>query len=236
MNIINRFGFLLAVVASALITSCTTEDPGPVQEVEKQFALIDFDRLEMGSGLNINVTQGNNYNIMVKGDRRNIEDLNVRNVGNTLVIEYEDHGNRNHTTYVRITMPELKSVNFSGGSFSEVTGFESDQRLDFILSGGSFSQLNAGYRDVKIILSGGSKLRLYGLGDELNAEISGASELSAFDYPVRAARLNVSGASSGKVTVTDQLAAVAASASSVLYRGSPTVSSEVTGASTVRKD
>ena len=137
MNIFNRFGFVLSLVASALITSCTTEDPGPVQEVEKQFPLIDFDRLEIGSGLNINVIQGNNYTIIVKGDRRNIEDLNVRNVGNTLVVDYEDHGNRNHTTYVTITMPELKSANFSGGSFSEVTGFESDERLDFILSGGA---------------------------------------------------------------------------------------------------
>ena len=79
-------------------------------------------------------------------------------------------------------------------------------------------------------------MRLYGLGDELNAEISGASELSAFEYPVRAAQLNVSGASRGKVTVTDQLTAVATGASSLIYRGSPTVSSEVTGASTVRKD
>ena len=54
---------------------------------------------------------------------------------------------------------------------------------------------------------------MYGLGDEINAEVSGASVLTAFDYPVREAEIEVSGASSGKVTVTDELKATAAGAS-----------------------
>jgi len=233
---INKFVPALALTLVALITSCTTEDPGPVQEIEKQFSFLDFDRLEMGSGFNIRVTQGNNYSIMVRGDRRNINDLDVRRAGSTLLIEYDDNGNRIHQTYVTITMPDLRSVNFSGGTFSEISGFESNQRLDLILSGGSVSQLDAGYREAKVVLSGGSRLRMYGLGDELDAEISGASELTAFDYPVRVAEVNVSGASNGKVTVTDQLTANAAGASSLLYRGNPSVSSDVSGGSAVKKD
>ena len=233
---ISNFVFVVAFALVASITSCTTEDPGPVQEVEKQFSFLDFDRLEMGSGFNIRVTQGNNYSITVRGDRRNINDLDARMFGSTLIIDYDDNGNRTHKTYVTITMPELRSVNFSGGTSSEITGFESDQRLDFILSGGSVSQVDAGYREAKVVLSGGSRLRMYGLGDELDVEISGASELTAFDYPVRIAEVNVSGGSKGKVTVTDQLTANAAGGSSLLYRGNPSVSSEVSGGSAVRKD
>jgi hypothetical protein len=37
-----------------------------------------------------------------------------------------------------------------------------------------------------------------GLGDEINAEVSGASVLTAFDYPVREATVNLSGASKRK--------------------------------------
>jgi hypothetical protein len=89
--------------------------------------------------------------------------------------------------------------------------------------------VNAGYREVNVTLSGASNLLMSGLGDEINAEISGASVLVAFDYPVREADVNVSGASSGKVTVTDELTAVAA-VPALIYRGNPSVITEISEA------
>lgn len=227
------FYFLSALV---LLSGCETEDPGPLQEVEKQFSIVDFDRLEMGSAFNIRVEQSNTYGIYVKGDRRNVDDLEVFKSGTTLVIRYDDFGNRNHTTYITITMPDLKSANFSGACVSYVTGFESDEELEFYLSGASVCQLDAGYREMNVVLTGASTLHMYGLGDEIHAEISGASVLNAYDFPVRQADMDISGASSGKVTVTDELTAVATGASSLLYRGNPKVTSTVSGASSVGRD
>ena len=133
-------------------------------------------------------------------------------------------------------MPRLDGGNFSSASTSKITGFESDEDLDLYISGASVCQLNAGYREVNLSLSGASNLLMSGLGDEINSEISGASVLNAFDYPVREADMNVSGASSGKVTVTDELIAVAEGASSVIYRGSPSVTSSISGGSAVIKE
>ncbi|RAV97903.1 head GIN domain-containing protein [Pseudochryseolinea flava] len=227
--------FLAATVI--LMTACSDyEDPGPVQKAEKSYALIDFDRLEMGSAFHIEVTQGNNFGIDVRGDRRNISDLVVYKRGSTLIIEYDENESRKHDTYINITMPALKSIHFSGASESKVSGFESEGDLDLYLSGASVSQLDAGYGRVNAVVSGASNLRMSGLGDELDVELSGASILSAFDYPVREAILNVSGASNGKLTVSDDLDVVASGASAVLYRGNPTVTSETSGSSTVSRD
>lgn len=226
--------FFLSVLV--ILSGCETEDPGPLQAVEKQFPLVDFDRLEMGSAFNIRVKQSNTYGIYVNGDRRNIDDLEVFKSGSTLVIRYDDFGNRDHTTYITITMPVLKSANLSGASVSYVNGFESDGELDFYLSGASVCQLDAGYRAVNIVLTGASTLQMYGLGDEIHGDVSGASVLNAFDFPVREADMEISGASRGKVTVTDELAAVATGASSILYRGNPSVTATVSGASSVRRD
>jgi len=230
--------FIICLSAALILFSCTceTEDPGPTQHSEKEFSIVDFDRLEMGSALNIRVEQSSTYSVDVRGDRRNIDDLQVSKSGGTLIIKFDDNTNRIHETYVTIKMPYLDAVNFSGASVSQVNGFESDQELDFYLSGASVCQLSAGYRQVNLYLSGSSSLHMYGLGDEINAEISGASVLTAFDYPVREAEIEVSGASSGKVTVTDELKATAAGGSSLLYRGNPSVSFNTSGASTVQKD
>src|SRR5688572_25071443 len=126
----NRPLFALAfIVLSLIFTSCHHEDPGPLQEDRRDFAVTDFDRLEMGSAFNIVVEQGNSYSVTVKGDRRNIDDLDVYKSGNTLVIEFEDNANRRHDTYIAITMPALKAVNFSGASDSKIRGFESSEQL-----------------------------------------------------------------------------------------------------------
>ncbi|MEO8471367.1 MAG: head GIN domain-containing protein [Chryseolinea sp.] len=219
-----------------IVSSCANEDPGPLQASEKEFSVIDFDRLEMGSGFEIDVKQSSTYRINVEGDHRNINDLVVFKSGSTLIIKYKDNANRNHETKISIEMPELRGVNFTGASESKVRDFESDQEFELNLSGSSVCQLVAGYRSVKGVISGASSVLMEGLGDEVNVDISGASSLVAFDYPVRAAKLKVSGASHAKVTATDELNVTAAGGSALLYRGSPILNFSVSGASTVEKD
>jgi Putative auto-transporter adhesin, head GIN domain len=230
--------FTLSFVGiSILLTSCCeTEDPGPLQEAEKEFSILDFDRLEIGDAFTIKVEQASVFRIKVEGDRRNIDDLDVYKSGSTLVIKYDDDSGRKHNTFITITMPTLKAVNFSGASVSTITGFESDEALDLYLSGASISQLVAGYREVNLVVSGASNLVMRGLGDELHAEVSGASVLNAFEFPVRQAEVSATGASMGKVTVTDDLDAMASGASSILYRGNPSVSSNISGGSSIQKD
>lgn len=233
---LKTFSALLFAVAIVVLSSCEVEDPGPLQRKEKEFTIIDFDRLEMGSALHVEVEQGSTFSIRAKGDRRNIDDLDIYKEGSTLIIEFDESDDRHHDTYITITMPILVSANFSGASVTTVKGFESDETLDFYVSGASIAQLDAGYRKINLVVSGASDVMLHGLGDELSVEITGASILSAFDYPVREAVITASGASTGKVTATDALDAVAGGASSIFYRGNPVVTSEVSGSSTVSQD
>lgn len=230
------YSIYLSLASTFLFTSCYREDPGPLQEVHKDFAVTDFDRLEMGDAFNINVEQGNAFDVEVRGDRRNVDDLEVYKSGSTLIIKFEDNVERHHDTYIDITMPRLESVNFSGASVSKIRGFESDDDLDFYLSGASVSQLDAEFREINVTVSGASNVVLFGAGDELQAEVSGESSLKAFDYPVREANLEFSGASEGRITVTDELKVTASGGSSVLYRGDPTVTTNVSGGSVVQRD
>jgi hypothetical protein len=227
---------LLAIALIPVLSSCDREDPGPLQSVRKEFAITDFDRLEMGSALHIEVEQANTFTIEVRGDRRNIDDLEVYKSGSTLVIEYEDDNNRHHETHVYITMPRLEAVNFSGASVSKIRGFNSDEQLDFYLSGASVSQLDSDFREVNLVVSAASSLYMNGSGDKLTGELSGASSLKAFDYSAKQVVLELSGASDGKVTATDELIVTASGASALLYRGSPTVTANTSGASSVTKD
>lgn len=226
----------LVVLFTALLSSCYIDDPGPLQEVERQYAIVDFNRLEMGDAFHIEVEHGNFFEVNVRGDRRNVDDLTVKKEGSTLVIRYSKHRQRRHDTYIRITMPELHAVNFSGASESRVYGFSEAGAFDVYLSGASVCQLDVEAEHLRAVLSGASYLSIRGVGEELVADVSGASALKAFNFPVAQANVSLSGASDGKVTVTDVLDVNASGASHLVYRGNPALSSDLSGSSSVHQE
>jgi hypothetical protein len=237
MKILNAYSCTLIMLSTILLSCCyQSEDPGPIQEVQKEYAILDFDRLEMGDAFNITVEQGDFYEVSVRGDSRNVDDLSVRKEGSTLTIRYQTTRNRKHTTYITIKMPQLLAANFSGASDSRVAGFEGLDVFNIYLSGASVCQLNCTASSLNVTLAGASYLNVRGEGENLKGELSGASTLKAFNFPVSQAEIRASGASDGNVTVSDKLKAVASGASVIRYHGAPTVTSDVSGSSTVRQD
>lgn len=229
---------LMFISQAFLLSSCfNDEDPGPLQSDERTYSIVDFDRLEIGSAMIITVEHGDFFSVHVKGDRRNLRDLEVFKDGNTLVARFDEQGNRSHDTYITITMPSLRSANFSGASSSKVSGFTmDDEDFGLYLSGASVSQLSGDFKEMNLVISGASTLTLTGAGNQAEVELSGASNLNAFDYDVEVARINASGASHAKVSVNSVLDAEASGGSVITYRGNPTISSNTSGGSSVVED
>jgi hypothetical protein len=232
----NAFAYVLIIASATLLTSCYTEDPGPIQEYDKDFSIVDFDKLQMGDAFNITVEQGDVFQVKASGDRRNIDDLIVQKEGSTLIVRYDNSRNRKHNTSIKITMPAIQEALFSGATDSRISGFTNLDKLNIKLSGASVCQLNVNAANVDAVVSGASYLYMSGAGDDIRADLSGASVLKAFHYAVEKANIKASGASDGNILVTANLDALATGASVIIYRGNPAVTSEVSGASTVRQD
>lgn len=233
MKKLNTIILLLSLV---WLTSCFEEDPGPRQQDDRNFAVVDFDRIEASDALIISVKYGENFSIEASGDRRNLDDLHVAKNGNTLVIRFNHYEKRQYATNIDITLPVLYGVDFSGAVNAQVSGFAPVTRMDVSLSGASLTQLSLDANEIHFSLSGASQLRLNGEGQLLEGTISGASILTAFEYFADKAELAVSGASNAKVSVANQLNGTVSGASVVLYRGNPDVKIETSGSSTVQKD
>lgn len=226
-----------AVLLLAVSAACDRDDFGPYEELEQTYGLTDFDRLAMGSALRISVQQGAAFGVTVRGNRRDVEDLELTVRNNTLNARYRNwNRSRRYDTYVTVTMPTLRGVDFSGASKSTVAGFTSLRELDVTLSGASKSELAVQADRLNLDVSGASKLDLTGRAGTLRGDVSGASKLYAFPFPVNEADLDVSGASKAELTVATALFVEASGASDVRYRGNPTVQQRTTGASTVKKD
>ncbi len=231
-----NLNIIILLLSLVWLTSCLEEDPGPRQQDDRSFAIVDFDRIDASDAFIISVKYSENFSIEASGDRRNLDDLHVSKNGNTLVIRFNHFEKRQYVTNVDITLPILYGVDFSGAVNAQVSGFDPINRMDVSLSGASLTQLSLDASEIHFSLSGASQLRLNGEGQLLEGNISGASILTAFEYFTDKAELTVSGASNAKVSVANQLNGTASGASVVLYRGNPDVKIETSGSSTVQKD
>jgi len=231
-----NFALLTLLFGSILLTSCYEEDPGPRQSDTRAYAVVDFDRVEAGDALNVTILQGSSFSIEASGDRRNLDDLMVYKNGNSLVLRFNHYERRQYTTSITITMPELNGCNFSGAVNSKVNGFKNIALFDLSLSGASLAQMEIEAAELKFLLSGASQLRLTGNGDIIDGNISGASLFSAFEFPASQANLLISGASNGKVSVTQKLEVDASGGSLVIYRGNPQLVVDATGDSVVKAE
>jgi hypothetical protein len=177
-----RFNLILLLSASVWLTACLNdEDPGPRQQDARSFAVVDFDRVEAGDALDVTIVAGTHYTIKAEGDRRNLDDLEVFKSGNSLIVRFDESENRQYTTFVTISMPELVGINFSGAVNGKVSGFDDVARLDVTLSGASLGQVDMDADELYLNVNGASQLRLRGEGNLMDGSISGASVLTAFE-------------------------------------------------------
>jgi hypothetical protein len=224
------------LLLSVFMFSCLEEDPGPRQSDSRTYTMVDFDRIEAGDALTLTIRQGSTFSVSASGDRRNLDDLMVNINGSTLVLRYNHYEKRQYNTHIDITLPVMVGGDFSSAVNADISGFTNINRFDLSLSGASLAQLDVETSVLNFSLSGASQLRLTGMGEMLNGTISGASLLSAFGYPSSQAKLIVSGASNGKVNVSQQLEVNASGASLILYRGNPYLEVEASGESVVKKE
>lgn len=235
-----KFSFIFSALFVCLLvslTSCDFERVGPYEEEDRTYGLTNFDRLDMGSAFTITVREGSSFGVEARGNRRDLDDLEMYTSNGTLHAKYRNNlRNRRYDMTIAITMPTLRGVDFSGASRSDVTGFQGLRELDVKLTGASRATFDVDADRTNIDLSGASDLDLKGASGRLSGDLSGASRLEAFDYPVDEAELDLSGASTARVRVSKRLDVTASGASSVRYRGAPELKSRLSGSSTVRQD
>lgn len=236
MNHLLYFRLAALALVTLLLTSCQP-DRGPYEEITRLYTLSNFDQIDMGSAFRVDVRSGSQFAVDVRGNRSDIDDLDVTVRNGTLHAQYRNYlRKRRYNITFTVTMPTLRAVNFSGASQSTINGFTNLTELTVALSGASKSTVNVGASRLAVNLSGASVLTGTGSGSELQADLSGASRLETVECPVSNATLDVSGASSARVRVADALTVKASGASNVRYRGTPRINSNVSGASTVSQE
>ena len=247
----------VTLLISIMIAGCEGVVTGSGNLETKQYNFSDFNRVDVGYAFEVEIDQSSSYSISITADDNVFEHIQVTKEGGTLKLDFRRVlGLGSVNLKAKVTMPQLRGLEFSGATRGTVSGFSSTEKLDVDVSGASSLDLvDISADDVKFEVSGASEV----IGDiaaaDADFDVSGAStvqlEGSAIDIVVDAfgasrvklaafsidnADVELSGASSGTIKLDGRLNANLSGASKLDYIGEPTMGTiNISGGSSLSK-
>jgi len=218
--------FLTVTIAILSISACTHAQyrktvHGNGNVVTKERKAEDFTGIKVSSGIDVYLKQGNNMSITVEADD-NLHEYILTEVRNGVLNVYTDANIReSKMKRVYVTMKDINSVSTtSAGDVVGETPVKSD-RLELSASSAGDIKLEVTSKEIKINISSSGNMTLSGETDILEADLSSAGDLNAYELTVREADISASSAGDADINVTEKLTARASSAGDINYRGNP---------------
>jgi len=174
---------LVLLFLGAMLVGCAQlTDTGSGNVVTQEEAITGFDRLDISEGFNVDISQGDEFSVVIRVDDNFEEYLQVGKEGSTLKIGLEQNRIYSDATLqAEITMPELVGLDLSGGSRASVSGSGEDIAID--ASGGSGADLASfNVMNANVDASGGSQVTV-NVSGTLNVDASGGSQVSYLGNP-----------------------------------------------------
>lgn len=183
---------VVAMAATACNVNVTLGDgvEGSGDLVTQSYDFDDFDRIEVGSAFELDVTVGPDASVEVTTDDNIVEHLEVKQRGDRLDLRLDGVGFRSGTLRAKVTVPDLTSLEATGATDVLVVGIDTDD-FDLDVSGASEVSLGGSADRAEIDVNGASDVDLdaFAIGDA-DVEINGASDVQMRSADAVSGQLN----------------------------------------------
>lgn len=185
----------------------------------------DFSKIDVSSGVNLYITQGNNIDLVVESDKSDMHKIITEVDGTTLRIYNKKSYNwgMNKAPKVYLTFKELEAISCNGGADVYGQNLIVSEKIKISTSGGADAYLEIQSSDVILSTSGGSDIKIKGTTVNLEASASGGSDINANELKAENVTVKASGGGDAKVWATKQLTAKASGGGDIDYYGSPEI-------------
>ena len=160
-----------------------------------------FHGVEVSNAIQVEIAAQKDFSLAIETDDNIVPLISTEVSGGVLRITCEKHVSTSNPIRVRISAPDIDSLEVAGASTVSLAGVK-----------------NTG---VSVESSGASKVSVNGETSKLTVDVSGASKVDAQDLTAENGTISTSGASKASVNVTGSLRADASGASHISYAGAP---------------
>ncbi|MBU2997891.1 DUF2807 domain-containing protein [Cellulophaga baltica] len=223
----------IAFALSAVLTSCGFDiNIGDFSSGEKGNGVVTtsereisekFTKITSSEGLDVYVTQADEFNISVEADENIIELIGTDISNNTLKIHaIKNIGNATKKIYV--SLPEITSLKSSSGSILKVENTITGSNLDIDSSSGSILKATVNVENLDLEASSGSNIKLSGTTNTSTIDASSGANIKASDLTTEICDAEASSGANVSIFVSKSLTADASSGGNISYSGDAKVS------------
>lgn len=197
-----------------------------------------FTAVEVGNAIDVYLKQDSSFSVKVVTDENLQRYILTEKEGQTLRIREEDNINTDATGKIKVyvSAPVFSELEASGASgIRSENLLQSTGSLRISVSGASDAKLELKAPVIDVGMSGASTIQLKGQTRDLRVRGSGASRARCFELLSENADVDINGASNADVFASVSLKGEASGASDIRYKGNPTVTSNTSGAGSIKK-
>ena len=233
---------LFLFVPALILSSCgyigdkEVRGNGKMTSTERSYS--SFDKIEVHGGIDVYIAQGDFKPVRIVTDENLLEFVEIRQVGNTLIIESKSGYDLEPTddVQVHITAPVYKEIQASGAcDIISETKINSAEAITFGVSGAGEIKVELSAPKVDVDLTGAGSVNMVGETKDFNLEISGAGNAKCFDLKTESTDVSISGAGEAEVFASVNLTGSISGAGSIRYKGGAKHSVSTSGAGSVSK-
>ncbi len=239
-------GIAITYIIAVLTTSCAGFndknhiDLSGVTKVATQ-EVSTFDKVEVSGAIDVIVNIGNKSEVVIEADSTILPYIVTEVKNRELKIHNKDINiNRlkdlkDYKVLVTITTPSILELESSGACDITINDLKTDQ-FKVSLSGACDLKGNIECKVLDFEAAGASDSELKGKVKNCNIELSGASDIKAFDLIVNNIKIEETGSCNVDITVMDSLDVELSGVSELRYKGEPKyINSDVSGVSKLSK-
>ena len=226
----------MSIVIGASFNSCSTNvRHANENDVEKDYDLDYFDKIDLEGGYNVHLMQGEQSDIVVTTAEENQDKFKIWVDNGVLHVTTRSKTITTDEVKLDITIKELSNINIEGGVFLTTKGFIDVEDLNISVQGGAHIKMQITARQIKARAEGGVNMEFEGVVDEFIASTEGAGNIDADNLKAKRVNCRVTGVGNASVYATEELDASVEGLGKISYRGNPTINKQVNGIGLVYK-
>lgn len=209
----NQSLFLIAALAVAAASGAQT----------KKIQVSAYDEIAVSGSYTVELVEGNEGEITVSGEQKDLDNLSITSDGDNLVIKPEKWTRFGNSKTVKITVPvkDISEIALSGsGSITSKNTIKAN-RLEVALSGSGKVILDVETNEMEAAMSGSGRIELKGSSSKLASSISGSGRIAAFDCKTSEADVALQGSGECEVNCSESLTARISGSGRINYKGNP---------------
>ena len=189
--------------------------------ITEELNLTEFTGFELNIDAQVYLTQGDDVEVLVKGQENIIDELETRVRNDVWEIEFDDCVEDSDVLRIYITSPNINFIANNGSGKIKSDNILRMNDLEIKNNGSGRLELSLEGDLVTLRNTGSGKIELEGVAATLDADIKGSGDLEAFDLLVRDGQVEVDGSGDAQVNVSDFLEIMIEGSGDVYYKGDP---------------